>query len=156
MALTDSIEQFILELLSAQEREVELQRNELAAYFKCAPSQINYVLSTRFSPDHGYLIESRRGGGGYVRIVRVSLPSSGKEVLWQLLNQLSDTLSQREGNALIEKLLQEKVISRDQALLLYAATDARALALPLNLKDHLRAGIMKNMLYALYNQKEDV
>ena len=71
MRLSDSIESFIKTLLSDESSEVELKRNELAEYFGCAPSQINYVLATRFSPDHGYVTESRRGGGGYIRIVRV-------------------------------------------------------------------------------------
>ena len=68
--LSDSIEQFIKELMS-DDAHIELRRNELAQHFGCAPSQINYVLATRFSVDHGYIIESRRGGGGYVRIVRM-------------------------------------------------------------------------------------
>ena len=64
MRLSDSIESFIKDMLDDGSAEVELKRNELAEYFRCAPSQINYVLATRFSPDHGYLTESRRGGGG--------------------------------------------------------------------------------------------
>ena len=68
--LSDTIERFIKDLMS-EDAHVELRRNELAQHFGCAPSQINYVLATRFSVDHGYLIESRRGGGGYVRIVRM-------------------------------------------------------------------------------------
>ena len=71
MRLSDAIEEFIKELWMPDEPEVELKRNELAEYFRCAPSQINYVLSTRFTPDHGYAIESRRGGGGFIRIIRV-------------------------------------------------------------------------------------
>ena len=71
MRLSDSIESFIKTMLNDDSAEVELKRNELAEYFQCAPSQINYVLATRFSPDHGYVTESRRGGGGYIRIVRV-------------------------------------------------------------------------------------
>ena len=71
MRLSDTIEHFIKELMTQEEPEVELRRNELAEYFSCAPSQINYVLATRFTPDNGYIIESRRGGGGYIRIVRI-------------------------------------------------------------------------------------
>ena len=67
--LSDSIERFIKELME-EDAQIELKRNELAQHFGCAPSQINYVLATRFSVDHGYIIESRRGGGGFVRIVR--------------------------------------------------------------------------------------
>ena len=68
--LSDSIERFIKELME-EGSQIEVRRNELAQHFGCAPSQINYVLATRFSVDHGYIIESRRGGGGYVRIVRM-------------------------------------------------------------------------------------
>lgn len=68
--LSDSIEQFIKDLME-EDRQIDLKRNELAQHFGCAPSQINYVLATRFSIDHGYVIESRRGGGGYVRIIRI-------------------------------------------------------------------------------------
>ena len=68
--LSDAIEPFIKELRE-EDTQIEVQRNELAQYFRCAPSQITYVLSTRFTPDHGYVIESRRGGGGYIRIVRL-------------------------------------------------------------------------------------
>ena len=78
MRLSDSIEQFIKDLLNEEATEVELKRNELAEYFGCAPSQINYVLATRFSPDHGYLTESRRGGGGYIRIVRAAKRSGSR------------------------------------------------------------------------------
>ena len=74
--LSDSIEQFIKELM-CEEAHIELRRNELAQHFGCAPSQINYVLATRFSVDHGYIIESRRGGGGYVRIVRMQEREEG-------------------------------------------------------------------------------
>ena len=71
MRLSDTIESFIKEMMRQEEQGVELKRNELAEYFGCAPSQINYVLSTRFTPDAGYMVESRRGGGGYIRIVQV-------------------------------------------------------------------------------------
>lgn len=85
MRLSDSIESFIKQMLTDEEPEIELRRNELAEYFGCAPSQINYVLATRFSPDHGYMTESRRGGGGYIRIVRVVQDSS--QQLLYLINQ---------------------------------------------------------------------
>ena len=71
MRLSDTIEEFIKTMMAQDEQEIELKRNELAEYFSCAPSQINYVLSTRFTPDHGYIIESRRGGGGCIRVIRL-------------------------------------------------------------------------------------
>ena len=85
MRLSDAIEQFIKTMLTQEAPEVELKRNELAEYFNCAPSQINYVLATRFTPDHGYIIESRRGGGGYIRIFRMAQDTS--EHLLYLLHQ---------------------------------------------------------------------
>ena len=81
MRLSDTIESFIKELLSQDETEVELKRNELAEYFGCAPSQINYVLATRFTPDHGYVIESRRGGGGYSHRAGGAVRQSASAVL---------------------------------------------------------------------------
>ena len=84
--LSDSIEDFIKALMEDeqdQQQAIELRRNELAEHFQCAPSQINYVLATRFTPDHGYVIESRRGGGGYIRIMR--LASTSREELLQSL-----------------------------------------------------------------------
>ena len=85
MRLSDSIETFIKALLAEDEQSVELKRNELAEYFGCAPSQINYVLATRFTLDDGYVIESRRGGGGYIRIVRVM--GSDQQQLMYLINE---------------------------------------------------------------------
>ena len=71
--LTDVISEFIKALLDESEGELELQRNEMAEYFECAPSQINYVLATRFSINQGYYIESRRGGGGFIRITQLDV-----------------------------------------------------------------------------------
>ena len=65
MRLSDTIESFIKAMIQEDTPEVELKRNELAEYFHCAPSQINYVLATRFTPDHGYVTSSQRGGGGF-------------------------------------------------------------------------------------------
>src|SRR5690554_5485877 len=83
--LSDIIEEFLKTLLTESEGELELQRNDLASYFECAPSQINYVLATRFTLNHGYYIESRRGGGGYIRITRLDLEKD--DYLLQLLTE---------------------------------------------------------------------
>ena len=84
--LSDTIEQFIKALME-QDKQIEVRRNELAQHFGCAPSQINYVLATRFSVNHGYIIESRRGGGGYIRIVRLQ-PKNGRNLLDTLIHQV--------------------------------------------------------------------
>ena len=150
MRLSDSIEQFIKELLSQESTEVELKRNELAEYFGCAPSQINYVLATRFSPDHGYLTESRRGGGGYIRIVRVV--QSGSQRLMYLVNdRIGDSIGEEECLRLISQLKEQRIVTADEAVLMASAVSTRALSVPVPdvLKDAMRAKMMKSMLMTI-------
>ena len=147
MRLSDSIEHFIKTMMSEESTEVELKRNELAEYFGCAPSQINYVLATRFSPDHGYLTESRRGGGGYIRIVRVV--ESGSQRLMYLINErIGDSIGEEECVRLISQLKEQRIVTADEASLMASAISARALGIPVpdTMKGALRARIMKNML----------
>ena len=150
MRLSDSIEQFIKELLNQESTEVELKRNELAEYFGCAPSQINYVLATRFSPDHGYLTESRRGGGGYIRIVRVV--QAGSQRLMYLVNdRIGDSLSEEECLRLISQLKEQRIVTADEAALMASALSTRALSVPVPdaLKNAMRAKMMKSMLMTI-------
>ena len=150
MRLSDSIEQFIKELLNEESTEVELKRNELAEYFGCAPSQINYVLATRFSPDHGYLTESRRGGGGYIRIVRVV--QAGSQRLMYLVNdRIGDSLGEEECLRLISQLKEQRIVTADEAALMASAVSTRALSVPVpdSLKNAMRAKMMKSMLMTI-------
>ena len=150
MRLSDSIEQFIKELLNEEATEVELKRNELAEYFGCAPSQINYVLATRFSPDHGYLTESRRGGGGYIRIVRVV--QTGSQRLMYLVNdRIGDSLEEEECLRLITQLKEQRIVTADEAALMASAVSTRALGVPVPdaLKNAMRAKMMKSMLMTI-------
>ena len=150
MRLSDSIESFIKAMLNDESDEVELKRNELAEYFQCAPSQINYVLATRFSPDHGYLTESRRGGGGYIRIVRVV--ESGSQRLMYLINErIGDSLSEEECVRLISQLKEQQIITADEAALMAASVSTRAMGIPIpdTLKNSMRARMMKSMLMSI-------
>jgi transcriptional regulator CtsR len=150
MRLSDSIESFIKTLMSEESTEVELKRNELAEYFGCAPSQINYVLATRFSPDHGYLTESRRGGGGYIRIVRVV--QSGSQRLMYLVNErIGDSLEEDECLRLISQLKEQRIVTADEGALMASAVSSRALGIPVPdaMKNALRARMMKNMLMTI-------
>ena len=150
MRLSDTIEQFIKEMLTEGSTEVELKRNELAEYFGCAPSQINYVLATRFSPDHGYLTESRRGGGGYIRIVRVV--QSGSQRLMYLVNdRIGDSIGEEECLRLISQLKEQRIVTADEAALMASAVSTRALSVPVPdvLKDAMRAKMMKSMLMTI-------
>ena len=150
MRLSDTIEHFIKELMTQEEPAVELRRNELAEYFSCAPSQINYVLATRFTPDNGYIIESRRGGGGYIRIVRI-VRSSGQRLQWMIRERIGTALTGVEALRLIGQLTKEGIITRDEADIMRAAVSDQALGVPMpeNVKDALRARTMKAMLTAV-------
>ena len=147
MRLSDSIEQFIKAMLSQEEQEVELKRNELAEYFGCAPSQINYVLATRFTPDHGYIIESRRGGGGYIRIFRMQQDTS-KQLVYLLNERIGTSISELSANHLIQQINERSIVTSGEAALMSAAISQQALSLPLpeELKNALRAKILKAML----------
>ena len=151
--LSDSIEHFIKELMN-EDAHVELRRNELAQHFGCAPSQINYVLATRFSVDHGYIIESRRGGGGYVRIVRMQTRGE-PNLLNTLLNRVGNSLDEETANAIISNLCERDMISANEAGLMRAAVSRNALALPISAKDVLRAAVFRNMLVQVFKNIEE-
>lgn len=157
MRLSDTIESFIKTLLSQDETEVELKRNELAEYFGCAPSQINYVLSTRFTLDDGYVIESRRGGGGYIRIVRVA--DSSQERLAYLINErIGTAITEDAAVRLIGQLVQQQAISLEEGEIMRAAVSRNALAVPIpdTMKDTLRARSLKTMLTAVARQNRSM
>lgn len=147
MRLSDAIEQFIKTMLTQDEPQVELKRNELAEYFGCAPSQINYVLATRFTPDHGYIIESRRGGGGYIRIFRMEQDTS-EQLLYMLHERIGDSIDAISASHLIRQLKERQIVTADEAALMNAAVSQQSLSVPVaaSLKDSLRAKILKNML----------
>ncbi len=150
--LSDSIEQFIKELM-CEEAHIELRRNELAQHFGCAPSQINYVLATRFSVDHGYIIESRRGGGGYVRIVRMQEREEGN-LLEALLKRVGTSVDEDTANAIITHLTDLKLVTGREAALMRSAVSRNALALPISAKDVLRAAVLRNMLVQVFRNNE--
>ena len=133
---------------------MELRRNELAQHFGCAPSQINYVLATRFSVDHGYIIESRRGGGGYVRIVRMETRGE-KNFLETLLERVGNSIDEDTANAIISNLFERKMLTRNEALLIKSAVSRNALALPISAKDVLRAAVFRNMLIQVFKNFEE-
>lgn len=147
MRLSDAIEQFIKAMLAQDDHEVELKRNELAEYFGCAPSQINYVLATRFTPDHGYLIESRRGGGGYIRIFRMR-QDSREQLLYLLNERIGDSIDVLSASHLIQQMAEREIVTPKEAALMNAAVSAQALSLPIpaEMKNMLRAKMLRAML----------
>ena len=150
MGISDLIAGFIQDALDeADDGMVELQRGDLAQRFHCVPSQINYVMSTRFSPEHGYIVESRRGGNGYIRITRVHMDR--KTLLMQVINSIGDELDARSAKAITTNLADSGAIEVSTAKLMLAATSDNALReVPRELRDIVRAGIYKQiMIYAI-------
>ena len=145
MGISDRIEAFITELLKeeAPDEWLELKRNELAAVFDCAPSQINYVISTRFNPERGYAVESRRGGGGYLKIRRIS---GGDNQTLRIINEIGDSVSYTKAAAYVSYLGQSGVIGEQTAKIILAAVSDNSITTAQPEKDRLRAGILKNML----------
>jgi len=144
MRISDKIEAFITELMKEESEYLELQRNELASIFNCVPSQINYVIATRFNRDRGYVVESRRGGGGYVRIRRIDNKGS---ILLDIHSAIGDTLSENEVNSYVSRLLGMNIINEREAAIILSATDDNALRSINSGKDIVRADIFKNILY---------
>ena len=154
MRLSDSIESFIKEMLSPEAPEVELKRSELAEYFGCAPSQINYVLSTRFTADDGYVIESRRGGGGYIRIVRI-VRETGDQLKYLLNERIGDSISANDAQIVCKQLAEHGTITADDAYLMIAATSQTAFSAPVpeSMKDVLRARVLRCMLLSVMQRR---
>jgi len=149
MATSDRIAEFILgEIEDSGDGLAVLQRSALAERFSCVPSQINYVISTRFSPERGYVVDSRRGGGGYIRIRRVR--ESPRAVVMHAVNAAGASLDERTAAAFIANLADAGVLDGGSARLMCAAVSAAALrAVAPDRRGAVRAGIFKQMLVAL-------
>lgn len=144
MTVSDIIERFLLETLG-DELSVNFNRNELAAYFSVAPSQINYVLATRFTPERGYITESRRGGGGSITLIRVS--ENADDVLLRYIDEtLSDGIEYGKACQIIERLVADDVFTQSEGQLIKAAISDKALIAPTMVKSRLRGSILKNVL----------
>lgn len=146
MRMSDIITQRILELMEESENNIaEIQRNELASMVGCAPSQINYVISSRFTPEQGYIIESRRGGGGYVRISRIKLNRSS--AIMHIINSVGNRLDPMEARIIIENCLDSGLIGENAAKIMSAALSTSSMsAVPQELREYLRASVLKQML----------
>lgn len=149
MATSDMIASFILDVLEDAGGIAELQRATLAERFCCVPSQINYVISTRFSPEHGYIVESRRGGGGYIRITRVQARSAMRLIM-HTINSVGDCLDLKTAEAFLSNLLGSEALDEKEAGLILTAIGDNALRpLPMEHRDILRASIFKQLLVSM-------
>ena len=151
--ISDIIEQFILKTLGEDE-SVDISRNELASFFACAPSQINYVLETRFTVDRGFVKESRRGGGGYIKISKINI-NDDTYMNNLILESVGDELNFKRLTQILDKLNREKIISHKEAEIIASALSDESLAMPFTIKDNIRARAFKNVLTTLLTIKED-
>jgi len=147
--LSDLIETFLKQLIDEMDGAIEIQRNELANHFNCVPSQINYVIATRFTNERGYYVESRRGGGGHIRIKRANMTNKGA-YLMHIISSIGNNLSQQNTEIFINNFIDYDIITEREGLLLKAATSDKVLGvISLPDRDIIRAAMLKNMLLSL-------
>lgn len=148
MRMSDLVAQYILEMLDAQNGSAEIQRNELAGNLGCVPSQINYVITSRFTPEHGYIVESRRGGGGYIRISRVKMDNG--TALMHIINSIGDSLDKSTAEAMLTNMLQRQMFSMQTAKVMSTVMSDRTLRnVEQEKRDTVRADLFKNMLLTI-------
>ncbi len=147
MRMSDLVAQYILDMLEEQNGSAEIKRNELAGDLGCVPSQINYVITSRFTPEQGYIVESRRGGGGYIRISRVKM-DRGTAVM-HIVNSVGDNLDKAAAEAMLNNMLSTHMLEMEIAKVIAAAlSDSSLRSVEQDKRDILRADLFKNMLLA--------
>ncbi|KAB2329187.1 CtsR family transcriptional regulator [Cytobacillus depressus] len=147
--ISDIIEDYLKKVLEMSEREiVEIKRSEIADKFQCVPSQINYVINTRFTIEKGYAVESKRGGGGYIRIMKVQSHDDA-HLIEQLLSLIQSRLAQSSAEDVIFRLVEEGIITEREAKIMLSVIDRSVLYIDLPFRDELRARILKAMLTTL-------
>ncbi|MEJ6949616.1 CtsR family transcriptional regulator [Natronospora cellulosivora (SeqCode)] len=152
-SLSDQIEQYLRELIKKYQGEVEIKRNQLADDFNCAPSQINYVLETRFPLEKGYVVESQRGGGGYIRIIRIKIESS-QEHIKNIIARLTRPISQREAEAIIARLHENNLIKKRERVLMETVVNKKIIGINLPHRDYLRGRLLTAMLEVILKSSE--
>ena len=142
--MSDLIESYLKNVLLSNET-VEIRRSEIADQFNCVPSQINYVINTRFTIQQGYVVESKRGGGGYIRIMKVNLVDE-MDILNELGNLIPEELSEREGNHLLQNLYENELISKREAQMMSLMMEKDTF--PSNVKNaaEIRSNMMKKLI----------
>ena len=146
--MSDLVAQYIIKMLDECDGNAEIRRNELANDLGCVPSQINYVITSRFTPEQGYIVESRRGGGGYIRITRVT--TDRRVAIMHIVNSIGGSISLSAAGTILDNMAMRQMLSdHDRLLIMSALSDKAYAAVPQELRDNLRAAVMKNMLITL-------
>ncbi|CAH0309875.1 CtsR family transcriptional regulator [Peribacillus sp. NPDC101481] len=147
--ISDVIETYLKQVLEISQKDIlEIKRSEIADKFQCVPSQINYVINTRFTIERGYVVESKRGGGGYIRIMKVESQDS-VQLINQLLSLIGSRVSQSMAEGVISRLMNEDVINEREAKIMMSVIDRSVIYIDLPDRDELRARILTAMLTTL-------
>lgn len=142
--MSDLIENYLKKVLHKNET-VEIRRSEIADQFNCVPSQINYVINTRFTIQQGYVVESKRGGGGYIRIMKVNLVDE-MDILNELGNLIPEELSEREGNHLLQNLYENELISKREAQMMSLMMEKDTFPSDVKNAAEIRSNMMKKLI----------
>lgn len=147
--ISDVIEAYLKQIILGNNKNIiEIKRSEVADQFECVPSQINYVINTRFTVERGYLVESKRGGGGYIRITRLTIDDKTK-LLDEIIDMVHPTVTQRAAIDILERMLEEELITKREAKIMISALTRDTLAFQLPIRDEIRARIMTAMLSSI-------
>ncbi|MGM0238193.1 hypothetical protein ID741_000774 [Enterococcus sp. AZ103] len=149
---SDSIEAYLKGILEDHEI-IEIRRAEMAQLFNCVPSQINYVINTRFTFQRGYIVESKRGGGGYIRISKVQI-SDQHYFLEQLMNSFGTEISEANAFGIIQKLFEEKIVTENEGNLMLSALSKNTLGIS-QIENRLRARVLHGFLERLSYEKKE-
>ncbi len=152
--LSDEIEKYLNYLINEYQGKIKIKRNRLADEFDCAPSQINYVLNTRFTSEKGYIVESRRGGSGFIRIIKISIESTD-DLLRKLLARVDQPLTKKEAEGIIDRLYDNNIINDREKELMETVFHKKSLKVDKPLRNHLRGNLMKSMLEVILKSELD-
>lgn len=147
--ISDIIEQYLKKVLNSEGKNtIEIKRSEVADQFQCVPSQINYVINTRFTTEKGYIVESKRGGGGYIRIIRVQHQDKA-DLIDEIIKMINLSVSQQAAIHVLERLREEEIITDREEKIMFSALERSTLTFQLPLRDEVRARILVAMLRTL-------
>lgn len=149
--ISEQIEKFIIATLGDND-SIDITRNSLAEFFSCVPSQINYVLETRFTVDRGYIVESRRGGAGFVKITKIKNSDNNKYLNGLFLESVGDELSFKRLSQILDKLIADGIVTEKERILVEASLSDDSLAMPFTIRDKVRAKAFKNVILKLMNE----
>ena len=149
--ISEQIEKFLIATLGEND-SIDITRNSLAEYFSCVPSQINYVLETRFTVDRGYIVESKRGGGGFVKISKIKTNDSNDYLNGLFLESIGDDLSEKRFSQILDKLVSDNIMAENERVLIEASLSDDSLSMPFTIRDKVRAKAFKNVILKLMSK----